>query len=60
MLKTKPVSEVKQIIQHTFGKMRTGSETVPLQDALWRVLAEEVIASAYIPHFDRSTVMDMR
>lgn len=56
MLKTKPVSEVKQIIQHTFGKMRTDSETVPLQDALWRVLAEEMIASAYIPHFDRSTV----
>jgi len=54
MLITKPVSEVKEIIQHTFGKVRMGSETVPLLDCLGRVLAEDVIASAYIPNFDRS------
>lgn len=56
MLKTKPVAEVSQIIRERFGKMRTQTETVSLQQALERVLSENVMASAYIPNFDRSTV----
>ncbi len=56
MLATKPVSEVKEIIQHTFGKIRMGSESVSLSDCMGRVLSGDVIASAYIPNFDRSTV----
>jgi len=56
MLKTKPVAEVTKIVENQFGKMRVGSETVPLQYVLGRVLAENVVASAYIPNFDRSTV----
>lgn len=55
MLITKPVSEVKEIIRYTFGKVRMDSETVALLDCLGRVLAEDVNASAYIPDFDRST-----
>lgn len=56
MLKTKPVDEVIGIIADHYGKVRMGSETIPLECALGRVLAQNVVASAYIPNFDRSTV----
>lgn len=56
MLKTTPVAEVIAIIEQHCRKVRMGCETVPLQRALDRVLAENVVASAYIPNFDRSTV----
>ncbi|MGV8026617.1 MAG: gephyrin-like molybdotransferase Glp [Anaerolineaceae bacterium] len=56
MLKTRPVDEVIEIIADQYGKVRMGSEIVPLECALSRVLSENIVASAYIPAFDRSTV----
>jgi len=54
MLITTPVSEVKEIIRQNFGKVRMDSETAALLDCLGRVLAEDVVASAYVPNFNRS------
>ena len=56
MLKTRPVAEVTQMIVDRFGKYRLEAERVPLEDAPGRVLAEDILASAYIPNFNRSTV----
>jgi molybdenum cofactor synthesis domain-containing protein len=56
MLKTRPVSEVTHIIADRFGTCRMETETVPLENALGRVLAEDILASAFIPNFNRATV----
>jgi len=56
MLKTKPVTEVTRIITERFGAYRLKSERVPLEDALGRVLSEDILASAFIPNFNRATV----
>lgn len=55
MLKTKPVSEVSEIIAKTFGREHMDAEVITLENALGRVLSENINASAYIPDFDRST-----
>lgn len=56
MLKTKPVSEVIEIIENRFGQARLEPEVVPLENALGRVLAQSIRASAFIPNFNRATV----
>ena len=56
MLKTRPIAEVAQMISDRFGEYRLEAEQVPLEDAPGRVLAEDILASAHIPNFNRSTV----
>jgi molybdenum cofactor synthesis domain-containing protein len=56
MLKTRPVEEVTRMIANRFGEYRVGTEKVPLQDALGRVLSEHILATAFIPNFNRATV----
>ena len=56
MLKTKPVTEVTHIITERFGAYRLKTENVSLEDALSRVLSEDILASAFIPNFNRATV----
>ena len=47
-----PVSEAIQIVlQHTSA---LGTETVPLEDALGRFLAQDIVADSDLPPFDRS------
>ena len=55
-LKTIPVEDAIQLIAEHFGHIRMAAETIPLSDALDSVLAEEIIASTYIPNFNRATV----
>ena len=56
MLKTKPVTEVTRIITERFSAYRLKTESVSLEDALGRVLSEDILASAFIPNFNRATV----
>ena len=55
MLDVKTPEEVLRLIQKEF-KTLGRCETVPLSEALGRVLAEDVRAEEYVPDFDRSTV----
>ena len=55
MLKVKTPEEVLRIIEKEFSPLDR-RESVPLERALGRVLAEDVAARAYVPDFDRSTV----
>jgi molybdopterin molybdotransferase len=56
MLKPRPINEVTEIIASRFGSLRMPQESVPLEDALGRVLAQDVKAGAYLPAFNRATV----
>lgn len=56
MFKVKPIAEVSKIIQERFGNIRADNEIVALDTILNRVLAEDILADAYVPDFDRSTV----
>jgi molybdopterin molybdotransferase len=56
MLKPRPIAEVTEIIEKRFGSLRVGTERVPLEGSLGRVLAKNVNASAFLPAFNRSTV----
>ena len=56
MLTVKPLSEAISIAQSHFGALHTGCEVVPLEQALKRVLAEEIRSTEFIPGFNRSTV----
>jgi len=56
MLTVKPVSEAQKIILDRFGHLRTSTETVSLENILDRVLAKDIIASEFVPDFNRSTV----
>jgi len=55
MLQVKTPEEVLELIRETFVPLG-GTETVPLAEALGRVLAEDIAAEEYVPDFDRSTV----
>lgn len=56
MLQTMPVSKVKKIIQHHFGRFRMLGEKVNLFFARDRILSEDIFAPVFIPGFDRSSV----
>ena len=55
MLEVKTPEEVLRLIEKEFSPLDR-RETVPLAEALGRVLAEDVKAEEYVPDFDRSTV----
>ena len=55
MLEVKTPQEVLALIQKEFKPLGL-TETVPLAQALGRVLAEPIKAQEYVPDFDRSTV----
>ena len=55
MLAVKTPEEAFQIIQHQFTPPLPG-EAVPLQEAMGRILSEDIVADEYIPAFHRSTV----
>jgi len=56
MLTVKPISEIKKIIDQNFGSLHMDLETITLDRALNRVLAEDLFAKEYVPAFNRSTV----
>lgn len=55
MLEVKTPEEVFRLIEREFRPLEK-KELVPLENALGRVLAEDITASEYVPDFDRSTV----
>ena len=55
MLYVKTPEEVLAMIESEFAPLGQ-TETVPLSDAMGRILAEDVAAREYVPDFDRSTV----
>ena len=55
MLEVKTPEEVLRLIETAFDPLGR-AVTVPLSEALGRVLAEDVRAEEYVPDFDRSTV----
>jgi len=56
MLNVKSIAEVNQIIHQRFADLRMPAEKVKLEEALGRVLAEDALASEFVPDFNRSTV----
>lgn len=56
MLEVISPEEVLRLMEQEFSGYRTKKETVPLDCAWGRVLAEEIRAGEYVPGFDRSTV----
>ena len=56
MLKVKTPEEVLKLIEEEFAPLADFTETVPLGQAIGRVLAEDIAAKEYVPDFDRSTV----
>ena len=55
MLQVKTPEEVLRLIEKEFRPLGR-SESVPLAQALGRVVAEDIKAEEYVPDFDRSTV----
>ena len=56
MLEVKTPDEVLQVIAAEFSPLADRVETVPLAQAIGRVLAEDVVTTEYVPDFNRSTV----
>ena len=56
MLQVKTPEEVLRLIETEFQPLADQTETVSLLNALGRVLAEDIVATEYVPGFDRSTV----
>ncbi len=56
MLEVRTLAQVSQIIKDRFGGLRTDSQSFPLHAALGQRLAEDVLAAAHVPNFNRSTV----
>lgn len=56
MLHVMTPEEVLALIENKFIPLENRVETVPLHNALGRVLAEDICACEYVPDFDRSTV----
>ena len=56
MLEVKTPQEVLSLINTEFTVLSNRVETVSLDRAIGRVLAENVIAKEYVPDFNRSTV----
>lgn len=55
MLRVRTPQEVMDLIEQEFSPLSAGEET-PLEDAVGRVLAQDVTAREYVPDFNRSTV----
>jgi len=49
-------SEAFTLIQSEFKKLELTTESVPIEEALHRTLAEDVIADVFLPPFDNSAV----
>ena len=56
MLHVKTPEEVLALIQQEFSPLAQRGETVSLDLAVGRVLAQDICAQEYVPDFDRSTV----
>lgn len=56
MLDVKTPEEVLALIESAFEPLQDAVEYVPLTQAMGRVLAEDVLATEYVPDFNRSTV----
>jgi len=56
MLQVKTPDEVLELIRAEFSPLEGRNETVGLDEAVGRVLAENIAATEYVPDFDRSTV----
>ena len=56
MLTVTPLAEAQRILLEHFAGLRTDTHHVPSADAIGRVLAEPVLADAFVPDFNRSTV----
>jgi molybdopterin molybdotransferase len=56
LLKVKTVDEMKTIIKEQFSQLTLEKEVVSINDGLGRVLAEDIVATMNVPHFDRSVV----
>ena len=50
------LEQAVQRLQQKFPAADIKTEQVPLMDGQYRFLAEDIIAAAYVPDFDRSTV----
>ena len=55
MLSVKTPDEVLELIEEEFSPLEK-CETVGLDEAIGRVLGEDILATEYVPDFDRSTV----
>ena len=56
MLRVKTPDEVLELIHAEFSPLDDLSESVRLDEAIGRVLGEDIPAGEYVPDFDRSTV----
>lgn len=56
MLHVKSLEEALNICKTEFENNSTAAETVSIEDALGRVLYEDIYAEEFVPGFDRSTV----
>lgn len=56
MLDVKTPAETLTLIEQSFSPLVGRIEKVPLEQAIGRVLAENIIAEEYVPDFNRSTV----
>lgn len=56
MLTVKTLSEINQIIKDYFGNIQKEYELVSMENALNRVLWQDICAEEYVPGFDRATV----
>ena len=55
MLHVKTPEEVLSLIESAFSPLGR-TQTVPLEQAMGRTLAQDIVAREYVPDFDRSTV----
>lgn len=56
MLTVKTPDEVLQLIEDEFEILQNCEEYVPLDEAVGRVLYEDIVSTEYVPDFNRSTV----
>jgi molybdopterin molybdotransferase len=56
MLHISSIAEVSALIAGRFGELRSEAESIPLDEALGRALAQDIQATEYVPNFTRSTV----
>lgn len=56
MFKVISLLDAKALINNQFGSLRLPKETIRLNDAVGRFLAEDITSNEYVPAFDRSTV----
>ncbi len=56
MFKVVSLSEARSLVKNQFGQLRVPVETVALDEAVGRFLAEDISSSEFVPAFDRSTV----